>query len=164
MRKHIAVGDPPTTGGAVLPYDGASNKMNGNQVALIGGKVKCEACGKIGVIAKAGGPRRCGAGNGNEMALEGDLCICDCHPPPPIMSVVYHTSSYEDMATGNPAPILDRKYNQHFQIVHEQTGKPLKNHDYRILHNGEIIEGTTDDNGLTKIIHFDSASNIEIEY
>ncbi len=127
MRKQIVVGDPPATGGAVLPYNAPSNRLHGHRVALIGGQVKCEACGKVGVIAKAGGPRRCGAGNGNQIALEGDLCVCACHPPPPILSVLNHTSSYDDLGDGNPAPILDRKYNRHFQIVDEATGKPLKN-------------------------------------
>lgn len=164
MRNILCVGDPPVTGGAVLPYDAPyPTRMTDAliPVALIGGSVFCKACKSTGIIAKAGGMRRINFMT--EIALDGDVCVCNCHPPPPIKATIALTAWHEDEGEAIPAE-PPRTFNQHFQIVHEETGKPLKNHDYRILHNGEIIEGTTDEDGLTKIVYFNSASNIEIQY
>ncbi|TDR27729.1 PAAR motif-containing protein [Hydromonas duriensis] len=161
MRKQIVVGDPPSTGGAVLPYDGPENTLHGHQVALIGGKVKCEACGKIGVIAKAGGPRRFGAGNGNQMALEGDLCICACHPPPPMLSVLHHTSSYDDDAYGNPA--LAPFYDEQIRAVDEKTGQVLDGVAYYIKSStGKVYKGYTDEFGLCPRIDTEGAETLTV--
>jgi uncharacterized Zn-binding protein involved in type VI secretion len=79
MRKNVCVGDPPTTGGAVLPNNSTySLGDSAHPVAMIGDKVQCASCGQIGHIAKIGGTRRLNW-MGKEIALEGDLCICRCH-------------------------------------------------------------------------------------
>jgi len=57
MRKVVLVGDPPA-GGRVLPYDGPMVDFFGHRPALIGGRAYCEGCNSVGIIAKAGGPRR----------------------------------------------------------------------------------------------------------
>lgn len=59
--------------------------INGQQKALIGGRVFCAACNTVGWIAKAGGPYRttlCGA----ETALEGDVVDCQCPISPALVS------------------------------------------------------------------------------
>lgn len=161
-RNFLCVGDPPVTGGAVLPYNVPyPTTFHGRDVALINGKVYCEACKSTGIIIKAGGPRRLLFEG--QAALDGDLCLCKCHPPPPIKATHALTDWFDDEGDGMPVD-LPRTYNQHFQIVDGKTGKPLENHYYRIVHNGENIEGTTDENGLTKVIYFSSASDIEIHY
>jgi hypothetical protein len=94
-RKLIVVGDFLAPGGRVLPYGGPSYTINGHQVALIGGRVYCEGCNSVGTIAKAGGPRRMQFIS--EVALEGDVVLCHCPVPPPLLATLQHTSTYEDM-------------------------------------------------------------------
>jgi hypothetical protein len=99
MRKLIVVGDPPAPGGAVLPYSGPMMDVFGHRIALIGGRAYCEGCNSVGIIAKAGGPRR-GEFYGAEMALEGDVVICHCPVPPPLVATLVHNTEFDDMLAG----------------------------------------------------------------
>ena len=99
MRKVIVVGDPPAPGGAVLPYSGPMMDVFGHRIALIGGRAYCEGCNSVGIIAKAGGPRR-GWLYGAEMALEGDVVICHCPVPPPLIATLVHNMNFDDMLAG----------------------------------------------------------------
>jgi uncharacterized Zn-binding protein involved in type VI secretion len=99
MRKLIVVGDPPAPGGAVLPYSGPMMDVFGHRIALIGGRAYCEGCNSVGIIAKAGGPRR-GLFYGAEMALEGDVVICHCPVPPPLVATLVHNTNFDDMLGG----------------------------------------------------------------
>ena len=94
MRKILVVGDPPAPGGRVLPYDGPMFDLYGHRVALIGGRAYCEGCNSVGIIAKAGGPRR--ALFISEVALEGDVVVCHCPVPQPLVSVLQQTATYDD--------------------------------------------------------------------
>jgi hypothetical protein len=63
---------------------------------LIGGRVQCAACQSIGLIAKAGGPARSGF-YGAEVALEGDVVVCHCPVPQPLISNLQNLSSADDL-------------------------------------------------------------------
>lgn len=93
-RKILVVGDPPVPGGRVLPYDGPLLDMHGYRVALIGGRAYCEGCNSVGLIAKAGGPRR--PQFISEAALEGDVVLCHCPLPQPLLATLQHTATYDD--------------------------------------------------------------------
>lgn len=95
MRKVIVVGDPPAPGGAVLPYDGHMSDVFESRFALVGGRAYCEGCNSVGIIAKAGGPRR-GCFHGAEIALEGDVVVCHCPVPPPLVSRLPYVPAYDD--------------------------------------------------------------------
>lgn len=95
-RKILVVGDPPAAGGRVLPYDGPMLDLYGYRVALIGGRAYCEGCNSVGIIAKAGGPRR--PEFISEAALEGDVVICHCPVPQPILSKLQQTATCDDGA------------------------------------------------------------------
>lgn len=99
MRKLIVVGDSPTQGGAVLPYAGPMSDVFGHRLALIGGRTYCEGCNSVGIIAKAGGPRR-GWFHGVEIALEGDVVVCHCPVPPPLVSRLRHAPTCDDALAG----------------------------------------------------------------
>jgi uncharacterized Zn-binding protein involved in type VI secretion len=99
LRKTIVVGDPPASGGQVLPYGGPVSTIRGHQVALIGGRVYCEGCNSVGVIAKAGGTRRAGFYEA-EIALEGDAVVCHCAVPPLLVSMLPDSSDYDDLGGG----------------------------------------------------------------
>lgn len=94
MRKILVVGDPPAPGGRVLPYDGPMFDLYGHRAALIGGRAYCEGCNSVGIIAKAGGLRR--ALFISEVALEGDVVVCHCPVPQPLVSVLQQTATYDD--------------------------------------------------------------------
>jgi len=94
MRKVVLVGDPPAAGGRVLPYDGPMVDFFGHRPALIGGRAYCEGCNSVGIIAKAGGPRR--PLFISEIALEGDVVVCHCPVPQPLLSVLRQSAEYDD--------------------------------------------------------------------
>ena len=101
MRRTLVVGDAPVCGGSVLPYEAAlSSTIHGHPVALIGGRVYCEGCHSVGIIAKAGGPRR--VEFISEEALEGDVVVCHCPRPQPLVSTL-QTTSYADDGAGTHA-------------------------------------------------------------
>jgi len=95
-RKILVVGDPPAPGGMVLPYEGPMLDLHGHRVALIGGRAYCEGCNSVGIIMKAGGPRR--PKFMSEAALEGDVVVCHCPVPQPILSMRQQTATYDDEA------------------------------------------------------------------
>jgi uncharacterized Zn-binding protein involved in type VI secretion len=97
MRKILVVGDPPAPGGRVLPYGGPMYELHGHRVALIGGRAYCEGCHSVGIIAKAGGPRR--PQFISEAALEGDVVVCHCPVPQVLVSVLQQSASYDDADT-----------------------------------------------------------------
>lgn len=100
MRKTIVVGDPSASGGAVLPYNGPLSNVFGHRFALIGGRAYCEGCHSIGIIAKAGGRHR-GSFHGAELALEGDVVVCHCPTPPPLIATLVHTMMTDDFLGGS---------------------------------------------------------------
>ena len=110
MRRTLVVGDPPVCGGRVLPYVGSlTSTIHGHQVALIGGRAYCEGCNSVGIIAKTGGPRR--AEFLSEVALEGDVVLCQCPRPQPIASTLQTTSCHDDLwqrpsAVSLPADVM----------------------------------------------------------
>lgn len=107
LRRIAVVGDSLEHGGQILPYTGPVFTIGdaGHQVALIGGQAYCEACRRIGAIAKTGGPRRLDFMG--ETAADGDIVRCGCSTPPRIVATLAGESWCDDMAetlgAGRPA-------------------------------------------------------------
>ncbi|WP_338136976.1 PAAR domain-containing protein [Pseudomonas lactis] len=59
--------------------------FNGEMISREGDRVACPACGTEGFIALTG-PHLHEEWNGKQAALEGDLCICKCDPPPELIA------------------------------------------------------------------------------
>jgi type VI secretion system secreted protein VgrG len=58
----------------------------------------------------------------------------------------------------------DEDYDQHFELVDEETGKPLANVKYRLTAStGEILEGISDKNGFTEKIATQGEADITVE-
>lgn len=95
LRKALVVGDTPVPSGTILPYDGPLMTVYGHRIALVGGRVYCEGCNSVGIIAKAGGTRR-GLFHTAEIALEGDVVVCHCPVPPPLVSTLQQSMNYDD--------------------------------------------------------------------
>jgi uncharacterized Zn-binding protein involved in type VI secretion len=80
QRFLLKKGDKSTAGGVVL--EGEERCMHhGTALTYIGAKVYCHTCKTAGFIV-AKGPRWPDHMMGKEQALEGDICVCKCDPPP----------------------------------------------------------------------------------
>ena len=83
-RYNITTGSTTTVGGKVTSgCEGTS--FNGEMSSREGDRVACPACGTEGFIALTG-PHLHEEWNGKQAALEGDLCICKCDPPPELIA------------------------------------------------------------------------------
>jgi len=185
MRKVVLVGDPPSTGGFVLPNDCRSS-VNDVPKAWVGGKVWCEACKSEGVIAKAGGPYRPMAYGGEEV-LEGDLVLCQCPVAPkliaravsiapPLVMVDDRIESLGELPppfrqfcnfTGVRCVPPDLPHTINFFIEDGRTSQPLTHTPYLlVLSNNSEYMGTTDANGLTETVGSAEpfSAHIEIPY
>jgi uncharacterized Zn-binding protein involved in type VI secretion len=93
-RSYLKVGDKSSVGGTVVEGI-ALTTHHGTQLTFLGAIVVCPACKSSWVIAEKG-PRWPGEMMGKRAALEGDICICNCNPPPVmIASQTIMTMSFE---------------------------------------------------------------------
>lgn len=181
-RNVVLVGDPASSGGAVLPNDCRSN-VNGVAKALMGGKVWCAACKSVGFIAKSGGPYRPNLW-GDEEVLDGDLVICKCPAPPKLHALavssrpprVYVDDRIETLGV-LPPPfrkfINMRKvrrtsyglaHSLQFELKNKATGELSANTRYRILLSTNTeYQGLTDSTGLTEVVENDTPFTAQLE-
>ncbi|MCW5135094.1 PAAR domain-containing protein [Burkholderia cenocepacia] len=83
-RKFILKGDTTDHGGVVL--EGIANSsFDGRELAYLGAAVFCAACKSPGVIVSDGGERTMTV-MGKVVALEQDLCQCQCTPLPKLIA------------------------------------------------------------------------------
>jgi uncharacterized Zn-binding protein involved in type VI secretion len=94
-RYLITIGATTTAGGTVTSGS-ALNTIDEVGVALEGDTVWCPACQSEGVIA-LDGPRLPCTFDGREEALDDDLCMCKCSPPPRLVATQRFES--QDIAT-----------------------------------------------------------------
>lgn len=83
-RYNITTGATTTAGGKVISGLERTS-FNGQMIAREGDRVACPACGTEGVIALVG-PHLHEDWGGKQAALEGDLCLCKCDPPPELIA------------------------------------------------------------------------------
>jgi uncharacterized Zn-binding protein involved in type VI secretion len=91
-RHHITLGARTTADGVVTSAS-STVSVDGARIALEGDEVSCHACGGTGTI-RCTGPRTPERHDGRLVALENDLCICNCATPPklvPSQGVRYQT-------------------------------------------------------------------------
>jgi uncharacterized Zn-binding protein involved in type VI secretion len=168
MRRFLLrLGDKSTAGGVVL--EGAENcSHHGIPIAFIGAKVWCEGCESSGYIESVG-PHHPATMLGKQQALEGDICICKCSPPPVFSASQTSAShSWEDewgdmgYAASLVASQGERRATHHerFRLC-DRAGKPMRDTYYTLrLSTGEIEHGTTDEHGRTARYTTDSAQPI----
>ena len=83
-RHHITLGASTTANGTVTSAS-SRRSINGVRIALEADTVDCRTCGSQGVI-RCVGPRIPERYNGKQVALENDLCICNCPRPPTLVA------------------------------------------------------------------------------
>jgi hypothetical protein len=95
MRLMLCTGDVPETGGHIAPDARGSLSVGEHPIAFIGGAAYCAVCKSAGVIAKAGGPYRM-TNNDHEIALDGDVLLCQCASPPRLVARAQSGASVDD--------------------------------------------------------------------
>ncbi len=98
-RYNLVQGDKTTSNGIVVgATDGRMTQM-GVPLALEGDAVWCPACKTTGHILCVG-PRHLNSYHGRKDALDGDLCICRCDPPPRLihsMTGMAHVLTHDEL-------------------------------------------------------------------
>lgn len=172
MRRYILrKGDRSTSGGLVT--EGIENCTDhGVPITYLGAEVWCNGCKTVGHIGPKG-PRRPASMHGKQQALDGDICLCKCTPPPVIRASQehsYHSFEAHELAelgfapNGRPLPIQTRQHNEQFTLKDSKTGQPLANLRYRIrFSTGRIVAGLTDSKGQTQRVVSERAEKITLE-
>lgn len=113
MKRHTITEGAKTTAGGVVIIGSGYNAINGARIALESDLVYCKACRSCGHILCVG-PRIQETWDGRQIALEDDLCICGCTPPPrliPSQHVHYQTINGDGTITQTEAssvvPVAD---------------------------------------------------------
>jgi len=147
MRRYFIIeGDKTTSGGTVL--EGAScATISGKAQTCHGARVYCPACKSEGRIVGTG-PTRPHTLNGKQAALENDLCICKCEPPPRLISSQRIAwMSFDGGEDDNGVGAYDR----HFRFV-DEDGKPVSGIRVHLTDmDGKTSPVITDSDGRTPI-------------
>ncbi|MDY7579537.1 PAAR domain-containing protein [Herbaspirillum sp. RTI4] len=156
-RYFIHEGDKTTVGGVVLPSSLTTINWHGIKHSYIGDQIDCQKCNSTGTI-EASGTRHTIALMGRIPALNGDLCICKCHPAPLLVAsqTTEKCSGEPDLATA--AHTETEGHDRRVQMTDALTGVPLAHHPYRLEHEGGYIDGHTDADGMTLPVHTGDAS------
>ncbi len=159
-RYYLKVGDRSTAGGTVTEgIEGCYH--HGTLITFLGAHVYCPACKSTGrIVAK--GPRWPDNLMGKNAALDGDLCVCRCDPPPVMlpsqnsMCQSFDAQALERLGFGPIAAPLKKEaeaiYDEQIQFKTSE-GIAISHIAYKlILSDGSIEEGMTDADGKTRRI------------
>jgi uncharacterized Zn-binding protein involved in type VI secretion len=164
-RYYITLGATTTARGKVITASSFMS-INGVKASLDGDKVWCAQCNSDGYIA-LDGPRLSSTYNGKQYALNDDLCICKCSPPPRLVAAQSHSSQTIDaewhaakaVATAETAGNLNTIQSRAsgadgmpLVLLDPDTQAPFKQRPYRLELRDKVIEGTTDQNGATRLL------------
>lgn len=166
IRYHIALGASTTAGGKVMTAT-SNRSINGVKVACLGDSVYCPRCNSEGVI-EPDGPRLSDRFNGKQVALSDDLCRCKCSLPPRLIGnqtfskqiideewVAARVGAAAESVTQLNA-VASSAANESdgvpFVLLDPKNEAPYRNRRYKLELKDRVIEGTTDQNGVTKPI------------
>lgn len=167
-RYYLKKGDRSSADGVILEGEETCTHY-GTALAYLGAKIYCNTCKTEGFIAGKG-PRLSDRIMGKESALDGDICICKCDPPPVLIAsqdtdcqevdaeaftrrLVEEKSSQTDKAVNTSS---DRKYSRRVFVWDSVTGEPLKNRRFIADVGGEQQSGRTDADGYATVETGDS--------
>lgn len=167
MKRHTITEGATTTAGGKVVGASSNGSIGGTRIALENDPVHCPACNSTGHIVCVG-TRLSELWNGIEVALENDLCVCNCYPHPRLVPnqdrryqvVAADSGDYGDAGRGiveqepraelGALPEQRETYDQQFHVT-DEAGQSLMDHPYVIeLSSGRRIEGRTDKDGMTK--------------
>ncbi|WP_321873221.1 PAAR domain-containing protein [Burkholderia ubonensis] len=169
-RNYLRVGDKSTAGGTVI--EGIpSCTHNGTELTYIGAQVICPSCNTTGRIVPKG-PRWPSSMMGKESALEGDLCVCRCYPPPTMIAsqdTRYQTFESHHLAeqgfTANGLPLTPdpiSNFDERVRVL-DANGRPLTGVPFHIKTEvGGVHKGVTDADGYCPRVYTTDAQNLDI--
>ncbi|MCH4246067.1 PAAR domain-containing protein [Acinetobacter gerneri] len=133
MRRYfILEGDLTSAGGIVQRHTGSASttSWHGRVVSNIGDQVICPACQSIGVI-QASEARLSVHNKGNNPALNDDICICKCRPPPKLIhsQTVF---SEEVSAVANVTSLSNRANNPQSSVSNQNNNFAQNKEQYEI--------------------------------
>lgn len=157
-RYLILLGAKTTAGGTVKT---ATSRMFYEEVpyALEGDLLDCPGCGRQGVI-QCVEPRLSDTDEGRQLALEHDLCLCGCSPPPRLIANQAHEyqviddagsmeEALEAVASRAPASASEQDAAP-LQLIRESNEQPFRHRHYILELPGRKIKGVTDADGYTQ--------------
>lgn len=165
QRTVVCKGDRTTHGGTVIEGD-ELRTCNGRAIATLGCMTACPQCrGKFPIIEGA----RCHSFVGYGTVLDGMETGCGARviaSPQTTMTVDDPAGGADEAHTGESLqeagkPILSTQ----FQVVDEQTGKPVAGKAYQImLPDGSNRSGVTDADGKTVRITGQDPATVELHW
>lgn len=167
-RSYLKVGDKSSAGGTVI--EGVPlTTHHGTELTFLGAHVICPACKSTGRIVQKG-PRWPGSMMGKEPALEGDICVCKCDPPPVMIASqadMYESFDGQALASmgyasnGRPLEHESKTHDQHFRIINSD-GEPVEGLPYLLKSaDGKTVQGTTLANGKTELVFANEAHEVQ---
>ena len=165
MKALITVGCKTDHGGIIILGD-SSFLVEGKAVHLDGMTHFCPKC-KVQSRAIASNQGFMIVGNKSIVAV-GDTSTCGSkYLKISDIAVMSNRSSFTKKISSNTNSFVaepDLKYGQRFLLQDELTGEPLVKVCYEVhKKDGEIIHGTTDEDGLTKFITGDKEEDIKLK-
>ena len=151
----IREGDSTSHGGIVLACNPA-NTSDGKALALLGDMASCPRCGGIFPIVKVKTDLNV-TFDGRPVASDGDLTACGATLIASSSGTTASPTSGAGASIGGGRSVVSHRtsdagniHRGRFQVLDDDTGKPVSNHPYTVRSsNGQIITGSTDEGGLT---------------
>ncbi|KXO87196.1 paar motif family protein [Acinetobacter venetianus] len=162
---YIVIGCPTTGGGKVISGN-ISFLIEGKAIACVGDKATCPKHQTVSTII-SGDPYM--QVFGKAAARVNDSLSCGCKLLPQQNLVVQDNGGGSSSASSSTSSkdnqssfLSSESFGHRFQLKDQLTGNPLSNICYEIEKNGEIIHGTTDDQGFTELVTNKSAEEVTI--
>ncbi|MGS1021616.1 PAAR domain-containing protein [Burkholderia glumae] len=166
----IREGDTTSHGGRVLACDPANN-VGGKPLALLGDMVSCPRCGGVFPIVKIKTDLHM-TFNGRPVASDGDMTACGAT----LIATQSSATASPTGGTGNPigggrsvvaqqaSADQSGPHRGRFQVLDDDTGKPVANHPYTVTgSDGSTITGTTDESGYTSWLEAGRAASLSFK-
>ncbi|MFW1645381.1 PAAR domain-containing protein [Acinetobacter guillouiae] len=166
-NPYITLGSPTTGGGKIISGQ-SSFLIEGKAIACVGDKASCPKHKCVATIM-AGDNHMLVMGKAAAQHNSPLSCGCKCIGDQNLtvgdngggLGISSKTESSTAITNGF-APANSKQYGHQFQLKDELTDEPLANICYEITKNGEVIHGTTDENGFTELIIDKNEIEVEI--
>ena len=162
----IREGDPTSHGGIVLTCNPA-NTSDGKALALLGDMVSCPRCGGIFPIVKVKTDLNVRF-DSRPVASDGDMTACGATLIASSNGTRASPTTGAGSSIGGGRSVVSHRtsdsnetHRGRFQVLDDNTGKPVANHSYTVTSsNGQTIKGTTDGNGFTDWLETSQAASL----
>ncbi|MGB7196094.1 MAG: PAAR domain-containing protein [Collimonas pratensis] len=162
-RGIILVGDKNVPGGTVMTGS-PTDTVFGRAIARIGDLVNCPLHGINKIIE--GCPTF--TAMGVPVALDGHVSECGCALVSSFRGgnsdgAASYGSSANALSSSDDRSASSHEFDQHFYLTDDSTGEALQNRLYRMHYSGGVVEGRTNDAGVTKTISAGAGEEVKIE-